>query len=256
MSTYQAGRRGIVATVRQARIERMLAAAVRCREEEKPESEWLDRRIAALQQLARSDGQAWAHTRWSKGAMQWRREQLRRWHIPRGLRLLATPFAALFCLARWEELHADDGYAEPPGNIWRIVRLWRQARWGFFGTALMAACATAATWAFVLRPTFPPAHADIALLAAAVWLIVLSLPGELPMSLRGPVRMLIWAAEFVLWVGFDQVDGKSSGIVLNGVARGIVEGVRYSAIADLFGLILIALLIWARDWPLRAVQQV
>jgi hypothetical protein len=253
MATYQAGRRGIIAAVRQARIERMLAAAIRSRDEGKPDSERLDRRIAALQHLARSEAQTWAHARWSKGAMQWRREQLRRWHIPRGLRLLATPFAAVVCLGRWDELHADDGYTAPPGNIWRIVRLWRQARWGWFATIFMASWVVGATWAFVLRPAFPAARADMALLAAAVWLTVLCLPGELPTSLRGPVRTLIWAGEIVLWVAFDQTDGKSNGIVLNGVARPIVNGVRYSAIADLIGLIIIAFLIWARDWPLRAV---
>ena len=242
-----------IAGLRLARIERMRAAAIKARDQAQPDSERLDRRIAALDRLARAPGQPWARVRWSRGLLQWRADQLRRWKVPYGLRILATIPAAVVGLARWEALHAEDGYCEPPANVWRCGRLWRQARWGPIGTAILAAAGAFATWVFVLRPTFPERDADLAVLAAAIWLMVLSLPGELPLSVRGRVRCVLWAIEFVLWLAFDQTGGQGNGVVLHGSASAVVDGVRYSAIADLIGLAILAVLVWARDWPLRAM---
>lgn len=238
---------------RLARIEHMRAAAIKARDEAQPDAERLDRRIAALDRLARAPGEPWARVRWSRGLMQWRADQLQRWNVPFGLRTLATIPAAIVGLARWEALHAEDGYCEPPANVWRCIRLWRQARWGPVGTATLAGWGALATWEFVLRPAFPEQHVDVAVLAAAIWLMVLALPAELPLSVRGRVRCVLWVIEFVLWLVFDQTGGQGNGVVLHGSASAVVDGVRYSAIADLIGLAILAVLVWARDWPLRAM---
>lgn len=244
------GMRHLTIGQRRSAVQRMLAVTAGLLEERREEARVLERRSAALEALVRSHEDLWRRARWASGWDQWRKAQLQAWGVRyKGFRVIvfapvtvvASLLAAIVGLSRWEQLHAEDGYAEPPRNLWRCIVLWRQARWSARATYVMALFAAAATWG-ILEPEFSSSDPKAAALAAAAWLLLLAVPGELAASLRGRMRAALWSIEFVLWIAFESVGEHSA----------VIDGVRLSASADLVGLVLISLLLWAREWPVRA----
>ncbi|MGO8871638.1 MAG: hypothetical protein ACLQPH_09600 [Acidimicrobiales bacterium] len=86
-------------------------------------------------------------------------------------------------------------------------------------------------------------EAGTAALAAALWVIVLSVTSDLRDSWRGPVRAVLWSADSVfLWVLVRPTDASNLGTI-----EAIKTGLWLSAVLDLIGLTIIVPLLYVRD---------
>jgi hypothetical protein len=93
-------------------------------------------------------------------------------------------------------------------------------------------------------------HASNAAVVAAVWIIVLSLTGDLSASWRGPVRAAIWFAELVFLFAFVSL-ANSTNLSQTGA---IGAGLWLAAYLDLLCLMIIVPLVYVRDAPIRSEQ--
>lgn len=252
------------------RTQRRIVRLQRRHEETIADVEVIEAKIAALRSLKESEDPNGHRIKMFEGCMAWRRRQLQQWRIPGGgwrsvvffpIRFIASLIALPVQLGRWKDLHAEDGYAEPPRSAWRIAELflhapspWTRRRLPVF---LLFAVFVLSTVLVVVITSLDPSgalaggpHASNAAVVAAVWIIVLSLTGDLSASWRGPVRVAIWFAEMVFFVAFASL-ATSKNL---SPAGAIGAGLWLAAYLDLLCLMIIVPLVYVRDAPIRSGQ--
>ena len=165
--------------------------------------------------------------------------------------IIAFLIAIVPRLSTWESFHADDGYAEPPGSIVRILTHWRQIPpQNVSGTLFLGYVVP-----FVLILVFedplssagnsPAAQSHPAILAVGVlaWALLLTLTGELDMSIRGKARMTVWLAGLAVWIWASYSVHNRSQV------EAFVLGARFTIFTDFAGLFVLMWLVAMRELP-------
>ena len=174
----------------------------------------------------------------------WRKIALAPVTVP--LFLAGVCVAAVRALSRWEALHADDGYAEPPTSIVRAITLCRQLppdAMSVVGIVLMWVLPAIVIVEFSYVVNGAGSHpADLAA-GALVWGLVLTIPGELPRYLRGRVRLVLWLVGIATLVWIGQLPHHRSEV------DAFLNGMSFTVRIDLAGLVMLMLLVAARTIP-------